>query len=494
MEQNQIMLKGPQDISILHFIGVGGIGMSGIAEVLHGSGYKVQGSDLAENDNIERLRRQGISVFIGHKADHIENHPIDVVVVSSDIKADNIELLTARSQGIPIIKRAEMLAELMRLRPSIAVAGTHGKTSTTSLAAGVLMAGDCDPTIVNGGIIHDLDSNARVGKGWTLVEADESDGSFLKLPATIGIVTNIDPDHLENYDSFNHLRQSFVTFIKNLPFYGLGIVCLDHPEIQALLPQLQDRRVMTYGTNENADIRADHIRLHGDNSVFDVTLSQKAQHFFGLKGNFKDIRLSMIGHHNVLNSLSVMTMALELKIPEHAWRQGLETFKGVGRRFTQTGNVRGIRIIDDYAHHPEEIKVVLKMGRLACQGKVIVVMQPHRYSRLADLYSDFCKCFDNLDHLIIAPIYSAGEPVRPQLTHHRLAQDIQVMGVPSVQTIDHPDELPELIHRLAQSGDIVLCLGAGNITYWARDLPQSLQKIEAIWDQDLFNSGKVNTL
>lgn len=466
----------PQSVGIIHFIGIGGIGMSGIAELLHTLGYFVRGSDISENANVRRLRLLGIPIFIGHEVAHVQDAA--VVVVSSDIKANNVELSAARAMSLPVVRRAEMLAELMRLKPSIAVAGTHGKTSTTSLGATILEAGGLDPTVVSGGIINAYGTNARLGTGeWVIVEADESDGTFTKLPATIAIITNIDPEHMEHYGSFEMLRRAFVTFVENIPFYGLGILCIDHPEVRDLFSQLTDRRIVTYGFCEDADVRAEEIALDAEGSTFDVLIAPR---FHMLCKNapqierLERVRLSMPGLHNVQNSLSIIAAALELGVEPAQIRHGLTTFKGVGRRFTKTGQACGITVIDDYAHHPQEIRAVLKTGRLVSQGQVIAVMQPHRYSRLAHLYDDFCTCFEEADQVIIAPIYGAGEDPRLELTHHRLAQDIAHHRGKACLTIEHPEELALLILDISRPGDLVVCMGAGSITAWAHALPGEL--------------------
>jgi UDP-N-acetylmuramate--alanine ligase len=466
----------PQSVGIIHFIGIGGIGMSGIAEVLHTLGYFVRGSDISENANVQRLRLLGIPIFTGHDAAYIQDAA--VVVVSSDIKSHNVELCAARALSLPVVHRAEMLAELMRLKPSIAVAGTHGKTSTTSLGARVLEAGGLDPTVVSGGIINAYGTNARLGTGeWVIVEADESDGTFTKLPATIAVVTNIDPEHMEHYGSFEALRQAFITFIENLPFYGLGILCIDHPEVRSLVPLLTDRRVVTYGFDQDADIRAEEMVLDAEGSTFDVVISSR---FHMLCKNaprverLDRVRLSMLGAHNVQNALSTIAMALELGVEPDKIRHGLSTFKGVGRRFTRAGEACGITVIDDYAHHPQEIRAVLKTARLVSQGQVIAVMQPHRYSRLKDLYQDFCMCFEDADQVIVTPIYGAGEEPRAELTHGRLAQDIALHRGESSLTVEHREELAQTILNISKPGDLVICMGAGTITTWAHALPQEL--------------------
>jgi UDP-N-acetylmuramate--alanine ligase len=472
------MYVSPQSVGIIHFIGIGGIGMSGIAEVLHGLGYFVRGSDIFENANVQRLRLLGIPIFIGHDAIHVQDAA--VVVVSSDIKKDNIELQAARALSLPVVHRASMLAELMRLKPSIAVAGTHGKTSTTSLGAAVLEAGGLNPTVVSGGIINAYGTNARLGTGeWVIVEADESDGSFTRLPATIAIVTNIDREHMEHYGSFEALRQAFIGFIENLPFYGLGILCIDHPEVRSLIPQLVDRRIVTYGFSEEADVRAVNMALDGNGSTFDVMISSR---FHMLCKNalpvqrLEKVHLSMLGAHNVQNALSTIAMALELGIESDKICRGLASFEGVGRRFTCIGQVCDLTIIDDYAHHPQEIRAVLNTARVVSGGQVIAVMQPHRYSRLETLYEDFCTCFEEADQVIISPIYSAREEPRPGLSHIKLAKDISFRKGKTCLPVENLEELASVILNISKPGDLVICMGAGNITQWAHALPQELIK------------------
>ncbi len=468
----------PQSVGVIHFVGIGGIGMSGIAEVLHSLNYSVRGSDIAESANVQRLKKLGIPVFIGHAADHVEDAAL--IVVSSDIKSDNIELQKARSLSLPVVRRAEMLAELMRLKPSIAVAGTHGKTSTTSLGATVLEAGRLDPTVVSGGIINAYGTNARLGTGeWIIVEADESDGTFIKLPATHAIVTNIDPEHINHYGSFEALKEAFYGFLSNIPFYGLGIVCIDHPEIQAMLPRLTDRRIITYGLSPEADIRAENIEFSSSGTQFDIRISDR---FFTICKNAARVNhlprmhLSMFGEHNVQNSLAIVALALELGINPEDINKGFSSFKGVKRRFTKTGEANGITIIDDYAHHPVEIEAVLKTARQVSQGKVIAVLQPHRYSRLKDLYHSFCTCVQEADHVIVTPIYAAGEKPISTLHHMQLAKDIMKQGHKSVLAIQAQEELASAIMTLGSPGDMVVCLGAGTISGWAQALPEELKQ------------------
>jgi UDP-N-acetylmuramate--alanine ligase len=481
----------PQTVRHLHFIGIGGIGMSGIAEVLYNLGYQVKGSDVAENNNTNRLQKIGIPVSIGHKAENV--HDAQVVIVSSAVKNDNVEVVAARRYGIPVIGRAEMLAELMRLKFSIAISGTHGKTTTTSLAASLLEAASMDPTVVNGGIINAYNTNARLGTGdWTVVEADESDGSFVKLPATIAVVTNIDPEHMEFYGDIETLKQAFLKFIGNIPFYGLAILCADHPTVMEISSQITDRRITTYGFNQNAMIRAVNMRMSSDGTTFDVDINRPLSHQTLMHSEFakikalptriKDLFLPMVGKHNVQNALSAIAIAQELGLGEHIIRKAFVGFKGVKRRFTKVGVSGGVTIIDDYAHHPVEIKTVLEAARQATSGKIIAVMQPHRYSRLSYLFDEFAACFKGCDQLIIAPVYGAGENSIEGATSENLAKTIRLQGdVQNVFEIEDAKELPYLLRRIAKSGDIVLCLGAGSITYWAASLPTQL---DPLWQEE----------
>ena len=471
----------PTHVGIIHFIGIGGIGMSGIAEILHMMGYQIQGSDIQENANVKRLQGHGIPIFIGHSPKHLEN--VAVVVVSSDIRASNIELKEAREQQLPIIHRAQMLAELMRLKPAIAVAGSHGKTTTTSLLEAVLSKAGEDPTVVSGGIINTYGTNARLGSGeWIIVEADESDGSFIKLPATIAIVTNIDPEHMNYYPSFENLQEAFVTFVENLPFYGLGVICYDHPHARALLPRFNDRRTITYGFSPEADLQACGVEVKSEYTSFSLELSPRAQKILGhpqsrekpLPARIENLRVSLLGQHNVLNTLAVIAVALEMGVEVAALREGLMAFSGVKRRFTKVGTFQQATIIDDYAHHPVEIAAVLKTARQCSQGRVIAVVQPHRYSRLSLLFDDFAGCFEEADSVIIAPIYGAGEEPIEGLTHERLAEAIKARGGCEVITIQQESELAPLLRELLQPHDYVVCMGAGSITAWAQNLPEAL--------------------
>lgn len=470
----------------IHFIGIGGIGMSGIAEVLHNLGYLVKGSDLNANYNTERLQKLGISIALGHRAENIQD--AQVVVVSSAVRADNCEILAARSLRIPVIQRAEMLAELMRLKRSIAISGTHGKTTTTSLIAALLDTAGLDPSVINGGIINAYHTNARLGTGdWTVVEADESDGSFTKLPATMAIVTNIDPEHMEFYGTLSSLKQAFLKFVSNIPFYGLAILCADHPTVLTLLPHLTDRRVVTYGFDETAMVRATHVRQTAMTTTFDVEIARPLPSYTALSNNdhrvtplprkLKNICLSMVGRHNVQNALSVIAVADELGLDETTIRKTFENFKGVKRRFTCVGVVNHVTIIDDYAHHPVEIKTVIEAAKQASQGRLWVVMQPHRYSRLSHLFEDFTHCFYGATQVILTPVYSANEEPIPGADSEHLAEALKQNGV-SVHLVQTPEELAPLLSSLVEPGDMILCLGAGSITQWAAALPMQLATLE----------------
>ena len=463
----------PLDLGSLHFIGIGGIGMSGIAEVLHNLGYSVQGSDMSDGANVQRIRDLGITVSIGHEAANLRD--VQVVVVSSAVSADNPEVLAARERFIPVVRRAEMLGELMRLKWSIAVGGTHGKTTTTSLIAALLEGAGFDPTVINGGIINAWGSNARLGSGdWLVAEADESDGTFLKLPATVAVVTNMDPEHMEYYGSFDGLRHAFDAFVANIPFYGFATLCVDHPEVQAMIPRVSDRRIITYGFSTQADVRGINLKTMPGWVHFDVLLSdRKGGHGLILQG----FRLPMVGDHNVQNALAAIAIALEMNISEDKMRGALSNFKGVNRRFTQTGEVDGITVIDDYGHHPVEISAALKAARAVAQNRVIAVVQPHRYTRLRDLFEDFCTCFNDADTVIVAPVHAAGEKPIEGIDRDALVEGLRHHGHRAVQILQTPKDLPGMIDKLAERGDLVLCMGAGTITQWANALPEELRRL-----------------
>jgi UDP-N-acetylmuramate--alanine ligase len=456
----------PHDIGAIHFTGIGGIGMSGIAEVLLTHGFTVQGSDLKASPITERLARRGATIFIGQKAENIEN--AQVMVISSAIKPGNPELDAARARHLPVVRRAEMLAELMRLKSNVAVAGTHGKTTTTSMIAALLDAGAMDPTVVNGGVIHAYGSNARIGAGdWMVVEADESDGSFNKLPATIAVVTNIDPEHLDHYGDFEGLKAAFDTFVSNIPFYGLAVCCIDHPEVQALVGRISDRRVSTDGFSPQADIQAKNLVFENGGAKFDVALNAEGQVIEGVK-------LPMTGDHNVSNALAAIAVARYLKISKDAIREALAGFKGVSRRFTKVATVDGVTIIDDYGHHPVEIAAVLKAARQATKGRVIAVHQPHRYTRLRDLFTQFCGCFNDADTVAIADIYAAGEAPIDGISRDTLVGGLIAHGHRRALPLAGEEALADFVRAECKPGDMLVCLGAGSISAWANALPGRL--------------------
>lgn len=468
------MTMVPMGVGPIHFVGIGGIGMSGIAEILKNLGYAVQGSDIGDSANVQRLRRQGVPVAVGHTAANLGK--ARVVVVSSAIRADNPELQAARARRLPVVRRADMLAELMRLKRAIAVGGTHGKTTTTAMIAALLDAAELDPTVVNGGIINAYGTNARLGQGdWIVVEADESDGSFLRLPATVAVVTNIDPEHMEHYGSFDSLRDAFHAFVERVPFYGFAALCIDHPEVQALYGRVTDRRLVTYGFSPQADVRALPPVAAADGEVFDVVI--RAKNGEGER-RLEQVRLSLPGLHNVANALAAIVVARELGIPDEVVRRTLAGLEGVKRRFTRTGTVDGVGIIDDYGHHPVEIRAVLRTARARAQGRVVAVVQPHRYTRLHDLFDEFCGCFHDADTVLVAPVYAAGEPPIAGVDRDALVDGVRRHGHRDVRPIDGPDDLAPLIAELARPGDLVVCLGAGSISQWANTLPGRLAAIE----------------
>ena len=465
------MRQLPLDLGIIHFVGIGGIGMSGIAEVLHTLGYAVQGSDIGKSANVLRLREMGIFVSIGHMAENLG--AAQVVVVSSAVKADNPEVMAARENLVPVVRRAEMLAELMRLKWSIAVGGTHGKTTTTSIIAALLDAAGMDPTVINGGIINAWGSNARLGTGnWMVAEADESDGTFLKLPATVAVVTNIDPEHMEHYGSFDKLRDAFDAFIDNIPFYGFAALCVDHPEVQAMIPRVYERRLITYGFSPQADLRGINLQPGPGGTKFHVVVTDRKS---PVERTIEDLNFPMVGDHNTQNALAAVAIAVEMNLDDEIVRKALAGFAGVKRRFTQTGEVDGTVIIDDYGHHPVEITAVLKAARSATLGKVVAVVQPHRYTRLRDLFEDFCTCFNDADAVIVADVYEAGETPIAGADRDALVEGLRHHGHRAVQALERPECLAGVVDDLARPGDMIVCLGAGNITQWAHDLPDQLR-------------------
>jgi UDP-N-acetylmuramate--alanine ligase len=464
-------MKIPRDTGPIHFIGIGGIGMSGIAEVLLTLGYKVQGSDAADGYTLKKLKEKGAKLFIGQRKENIGEAA--VVVVSTAIKKDNPELMEARARRLPIVRRAEMLAELMRFKSSVAVAGTHGKTTTTSLVSTLLLAGGLDPTVVNGGIINALGSNAHLGEGkWMVVEADESDGSFLKLPADVAIVTNIDPEHLDYYGTFDAIKKAFKAFIENLPFYGFAVMCIDHPTVQALVGEITDRRIITYGENPQADFRLMNLDLRGGQGRFSVRVRDSAGKEVETIDN---LVLPMPGKHNALNAVAAIAVARELGVSRGQLQKGLAGFGGVKRRFTKTGEWQGVQIFDDYGHHPVEIAAVLKAARASTPHNVIAIVQPHRFTRLKSLFDDFCTCFNDADSVIVADIYAAGESPIEGASQQDLVEGIRQSGHKNVTALTSPDAIKTLIAAQAKAGDYVIFLGAGNITTWAYALPKELE-------------------
>ena len=472
----------PFEIGPVHFIGIGGIGMSGIAEIMLKIGYSVQGSDAKASANTERLEALGARIFIGHEAEHV-GEDVSAVVYSTAVKAENPELQAARARRIPLVRRAEMLAELMRLQFSIGVAGTHGKTTTTSMVAALLDAGGLDPTVVNGGIINAYGTNAKVGDGdWMVVEADESDGSFLRLKSTVAIVTNIDPEHLDHYGDFEGVRKAFCDFVENIPFYGFAAVCLDHPEVQKLVASVDNRRLVTYGLNPQAMVRADNCRLEPDGAYFDVLIQRQGLAALEEPDRIEGVHLPMAGWHNVSNALAAIAVARELDVSDDAIRQGLAGFDGVRRRFTTTGIVDGVRIVDDYGHHPVEIAAVLKAARQVARrgdqsGRVIAVVQPHRYTRLRDLMEEFSTCFSDADAVYVADVYAAGEQPIEGVDKQALVEGIRRFGHLHVEALEGPEALAGIVKSEARPGDLVVFLGAGDITQWAYALPGQLEAL-----------------
>ncbi|WP_370179274.1 UDP-N-acetylmuramate--L-alanine ligase [Alteriqipengyuania sp.] len=467
------------DIGIIHFVGIGGIGMSGIAEVMHNLGYQVQGSDISESHTVERLRKRGMKVAIGHARENVDG--VAVVVTSTAVKRTNPEVEAALENRIPVVRRAEMLAELMRLKSTIAVAGTHGKTTTTSMIAGLLDCGQIDPTVINGGVIEQFGSNARLGDSdWMVVEADESDGSFLRLDGTIAVVTNIDPEHLDHYGDFDGVKRAFVEFIHNVPFYGAAILCVDHPEVQAVIGQVRDRRVITYGFSLQADICAVNVQPEAGGNRFDVVVRQRGEE----DRRIENVFLPMPGKHNVQNALAAIAVSLEMNCSDDVIREGFARFGGVRRRFTKVGTVAldggNATVIDDYAHHPVEIRAVLSAARESAdahenKARVIAVMQPHRYTRLAELMGEFQNCFNDADQVYVTPVYEAGEDPIEGVDASALAEGIKSLGHRHAQTVADRDHLVRSLAPELEAGDLVLCLGAGDITKWAAKLPDELQ-------------------
>jgi UDP-N-acetylmuramate--alanine ligase len=466
-------MRLPREIGPIHFVGIGGIGMSGIAEVLVNLGYAVQGSDASDNYNLDRLRKKGAKVSVGHKAENVDG--AEVVVVSTAIKRDNPELMAARERRIPVVRRAEMLAELMRLKSCVAIAGTHGKTTTTTMVATLLDAGGLDPTVINGGIINAYGSNARLGAGdWMVVEADESDGTFLKLPTDVAIVTNVDPEHLDHFKTFDAVQDAFRHFVENLPFYGFAVMCTDHPVVQSLVGKIEDRRIITYGENPQADVRFVDLTPMGGGSKFKVAFRDRKT---GHVHEIPDLMLPMPGRHNASNATAAIAVARELGVSDDAIRKAIAGFGGVKRRFTKTGEWNGVTVIDDYGHHPVEIAAVLKAARESTNGKIIAVVQPHRYTRLQSLFEEFCTCFNDADAVVVADVYAAGESPIDGVDRDHFVAGLRAHGHREVIPLPGAPELAGIVKGIAKSGDLVVCLGAGNITQWAYALPDQLKAL-----------------
>jgi UDP-N-acetylmuramate--alanine ligase len=467
------MKRLSDDIGPVHFVGIGGIGMSGIAEALASLGVRVQGSDATDSANVQRLRDNGIPVTVGHDPANLGT--ARVVVVSSAIRRDNPELVAARERLLPVVRRAEMLAELMRFKQAVAIAGTHGKTTTTSMVAALLDAGGFDPTVINGGIINAYGSNARMGASdWMVVEADESDGTFVKLPADVALVTNIDPEHLDHYGTFDKVREAFRQFVENVPFYGFAVMCMDHPEVQALIGRIEDRRIVTYGASPQADVRYTDLRIENRRPVFTAIVRDRHN---GRTRVIENLSISMPGEHNVQNAAGAIAIAANLGVSDQAIATGLSSFGGVKRRFTHTGTWNGVEIFDDYGHHPVEIAAVLKAARAVAPGHVIAVMQPHRYTRLRDLFDRFSTCFNDADTVLIAPVYPAGEAPIPGVDRDALVEGLKQRGHRDARALDGPDGLAAAIAAIVRPGDYVVCLGAGSISAWAYALPGQLAKL-----------------
>ncbi|MGF1543071.1 MAG: UDP-N-acetylmuramate--L-alanine ligase [Parvularculaceae bacterium] len=471
--------RTPFDVGVVHFVGIGGIGMSGVAEVMRNLGYKVRGSDIAEGAAVERLRSLGIDVVVGHAPENVVG--AEAVVVSTAIKRDNPEVLAARARHIPVVRRADMLAELMRLKWTVSVAGTHGKTTTTTMIAALLDEASQDPTVINGGIINAYGANARLGQGdWMVVEADESDGSFLRLPTTVAVVTNIDPEHLDHWGDFEALRAAFDAFVENTPFYGFGVVCLDHPEVQALVGRVTDRRLITYGANPQADVRAENILFEGGGAKFDIVFRER--NAAGLNEEvhrLEEVKMPMPGVHNVLNALAAAAVARRVGASDDAIKNGFAKFAGVKRRFTRTGVWNGVPVIDDYGHHPVEIAAVLRAARNVCSGRIVAVVQPHRYTRVQNLFDAFCGCMNEADVAIITDVYAAGETPIEGVDRDALVAGVAEHGHRDARALASFDDLPRVIAETVEPGDIVVCLGAGDVTKHAHALPEALEALGA---------------
>jgi UDP-N-acetylmuramate--alanine ligase len=466
-----VQTRVPLSIGAIHFIGIGGIGMSGIAEIMHNLGYKVQGSDAVDSTNVRRLRTMGMSIAVGHAAQNLKD--AHAVVYSSAVKPGNVEFEEARRLNLPLVRRAEMLAEIMRLKSCVAIAGTNGKTTTTTMVAALLDAGGLDPTVVNGGIINAYGTNARLGAGdWVVVEADESDGTFLRLPATVAVVTNADPDHLDYYGTFDRMRDAFQRFVENVPFYGFAVLCIDHPEVQAMVGRIEDRRIVTYGLSPQADVRATNVSYSEGASHYDVIITDRRR---STETRIEQMCLPMPGEHNIQNSLAAITVARELGVGDATIKEALRKFAGVGRRFSKVGEWNGMAIIDDYAHNPFKIAAALKAARQAYNGPVIAVVQPHRYTRLRDTWEQFCSCLNDADVAIVAPVYPAGEQPIEGFDRDSYADALRSHGHRNVLTIDGGMDIAALVRPLAKEGGAVVLLGAGSISHWAHALQGQLE-------------------
>ncbi len=465
------------DIGTIHFIGIGGIGMSGIAEVMHNLGYKVQGTDIAESYVVEGLRKRGIPVHIGHDAANLGDAAV-VVTSTAVSRKTNPEVEAAYERRIPVVRRAEMLAELMRLKNTVAVAGTHGKTTTTSMVAAMLDAGGLDPTVINGGIINAYGSNARLGDSdWMVVEADESDGSFLRLDGTIAVVTNIDPEHLDHYGDFDGIKDAFVEFIENVPFYGAAVLCLDHPEVQAILPRIRDRRIITYGFSTQADVKGLNVTPIPGGNRFDVAIRDRDGEVETIEG----MELPMPGRHNVQNALAAIAVAHHMGVANDVIRTGFAKFGGVKRRFTKVGEIAldggAVTVIDDYGHHPVEIRAVLSAAREGAQGRVVAVVQPHRFTRLRDHMDDFQQAFNDADVVYALPVYAAGEQAIDGVSSDEMITGIKQRGHNAASALSGPQELAAVLAGDLKPHDMIVCLGAGDITKVAAGLAEAIGKV-----------------
>ena len=464
----------PQNVGRFHFIGIGGIGMSGIAEILLQSGYLVQGSDINPTKITKRLNKLGAKIFIGHNSGNINQ--ANIIVYSSAITEKNPELIEAKKLSIPIVHRSEMLGELMRLKQSIAVAGTHGKTTTTSLISKLLEQNNMDPTIINGGIISSLASNAKLGEGkWMVVEADESDGSFSRLIPTIAIVTNIDLEHMDFHKTESNLEKAFTNFISSIPFYGFAAVCIDHPRIQKILAKVTNKKIITYGYSPNADIRAINTRFVDGKMIFDVSYKDKVEKNTSF---IKNIIFSMIGYHNVLNALAAISVALELGISITIIKKSLNSFSGVQRRFQYITKIDNAKIYDDYGHHPEEIKAALSAAKLIKNNsKILAIFQPHRYTRLKNHFEEFCSSFNDADKVILLNIYAAGEKKLINYENTDLEEGIRNYGHKNVESLKDDEKIFEKIFKNLKNFDIIIFLGAGNITNIANSLSKKIKTL-----------------